>query len=61
MDRDFAIAVIHFALCRDPARVCEVLADVTCQLEAKGYSVQEIAAAIEELLDELEGRGEPRH
>jgi hypothetical protein len=31
MDRDFADAIIHFALWRDPARVATVLADVTCQ------------------------------
>ena len=52
MDRDFADAVINFALRRDPERVAEVIANVSCQLEAKGYSAQEIAAAIDELLDE---------
>ena len=61
MDRDFADAIIHFALWRDPARVGAVIADVTCQLEAEGYSAGEIAAAIDELLDELEGRGQTRH
>ena len=61
MDRDFANAVINFALWRDPERVAEVIANVSCQLEAKGYSAQEIAAAINELLDELNGHGQPRH
>jgi hypothetical protein len=48
-------------LWRDPERVAEVIANVSCQLEAKGYSAQEIAAAIDELLDELNGHGQPRH
>jgi hypothetical protein len=61
MDHDFANAVINFALWRDPERVAEVIANVSCQLEAKGYSAQEIAAAIDELLDELNGHGQPRH
>jgi hypothetical protein len=61
MDRDFADAVINFALWPDPERVAEVVANVSCQLEAKGYSAQEIAAAIDELLDELNGHHQPRH
>jgi len=48
MDRDFADAIINFALWRDPERVGAVIADVTCQLEAEGYSAGEIAAAIDE-------------
>jgi len=42
MDRAFADAVIQFALWRDPARVCGVIANVTRELEAKGYSAEEI-------------------
>ena len=61
MDRDFANAVIKFALWRDPVHVCEVIADVNRELEAKGYSAEDIAAALDELLDELEGRGQTRH
>ena len=61
MDRDFADAIIHFALWRGPARVGAVLADVTCQLKAEGYSSGEIVAAIDELLDELEGSDQTRH
>jgi hypothetical protein len=61
MDRAFADAVIHFALWRDPERVSEVIADVGRQLEAKGYSVEEIRAALDELLAELDGHGQPRH
>ena len=38
-----------------------MIADVTCQLEAEGYSAGEIAAAIDELLDELEGSGQTPH
>jgi hypothetical protein len=59
MDRDFADAIINFALWRDPERVGAVIADVTC--EAEGYSAGEIAAAIDELLDELHGHGQARH
>jgi pyridoxal biosynthesis lyase PdxS len=61
MDRDFADAIINFALWRDPERVAEVIAEVAGQLEAKGYPAYEIAAAIDELLDELNGDGQPRH
>jgi len=60
MDRDFANAVIDFALWRDPECVCDVIADVARQLQAKGYSIEEIEAAIDELADELSGHGEPR-
>jgi hypothetical protein len=61
MDRDFANAVINFALSRDPERVAEVITEVASQLQAKGYSAEEIAAAIDELVDELNGQGQPRH
>jgi hypothetical protein len=61
MDRDFADAIIHLALWRDPMRVGAVIADVTCQLKAEGYSAREIAAAIDELLAELEGSDQTRH
>jgi hypothetical protein len=61
VDRDFADAIIHFALLRDPARVAAVLADVTRQLRAEGYSTEEIAAAIDDLVDELDGQDQPRH
>ena len=39
-----------------PMRVGAVIADATCQLKAEGYSAREIAAAIDELLAELEGQ-----
>jgi len=61
MDRAFADVIIHCPLWRDPARVCEVIADVACDLQAKGFSAQEIGAAIDELMDELEGRDQARH
>jgi hypothetical protein len=60
MDRDFANAVINFALWRDPERVSEVIADVADQLQAKGYSTAEIEAAVDDL-DELSGKDQPRH
>jgi hypothetical protein len=44
-----------------PERVSEVIADVAGQLQAKGYSAEEIGAAIDELVDELNGHGQPRH
>jgi hypothetical protein len=55
MDLDFANVVINFALWRDPEPVREVIADVICQLQAKGYSAEEVGAAIDELVDELNG------
>ena len=61
MDRDFADAIISFAQWRDPERVSEVIANVARELRAKGYSAEEIAAAIDELLDELQGGGQTRH
>ena len=61
MDRDFADAVIDFTLWRDPERVAEVIAEVAGQLEAKGYPAYEIAASIDEVLDELNGHHQPRH
>jgi hypothetical protein len=61
MDRDFANAVIQFSLRRDPVHVCAVIGDVTRELKAKGYSAEDIAAALDELLNELEGCGQTRH
>jgi hypothetical protein len=61
MDRAFADAVIQVALSRDPDRVSEVIANVARELEAKGYPAEEINSAIDELLDELDGRGQSRH
>ena len=42
MDRDFANAVINFVLRRDPERVREVITDTASELQAKGYSAEEI-------------------
>jgi hypothetical protein len=61
MDRDFADAIISFSQWRDPERVSEVIANVDRELRAKGHSAEEIAAAVDELLDELNGKGQPRH
>jgi hypothetical protein len=61
MDRAFANAVILEALARDPERVSEVIANVARAMEAKGHSEEAINAAIDELLEELMGRDQPRH
>ena len=61
MDRDFANAVINFALWHDPERVRDVITDVASELQAKGYSAEEIEAAIDELVGELNGHGQPRN
>ena len=60
MDRDFADAIISFSQWRDPERVSEVIANVDRELKGKGYSAVEIAPAVDELLDELNGKGQPR-
>jgi hypothetical protein len=59
VDLHFATVVINFALWRDPEPVREVIADVISQLQAKGYSAEEVEAAIDEMVDEL--NGQPRH
>jgi hypothetical protein len=61
MDPDFAAAIIEFALWNDPERVFEVIANVTRELRAKGYPAEDIAAAIDELLDELDASDQTRH
>jgi hypothetical protein len=62
MDRAFANAMILEALEHDPERVFEVIADVARSLAESGrYSAEEISAAVEELLQELERHQQPRH
>jgi hypothetical protein len=61
MDRAFADAVILAALERDPEHVSEVIANVVSQLQAQGHSTAEIAEAVDELLEELSGKDQPRH
>jgi hypothetical protein len=61
MERAFANAVILEALKRDPERVAEVIANVARAMQAKGHSEEEIEAAIEELLKDLEAKPNTRH
>ena len=47
---------------RDPQRAREVIAHVAHTFaESGGYSAEEVRAAIDELLGELEAHGQPRH
>ena len=61
MERDFDNAVIDFALWRDPEHVAEV--DCECEVPAlsQGLISPRNSGAIDELLDELNGDGQPRH
>ena len=61
MDPDFAAAIIEFALWNDPERVSAAIENVARELRAKGYPAEHIAAAIDELLDELAGSDQTRH
>ena len=62
MDRASATAIIFEVLEIDPERVFDVIADVVCSMAEGGrYSGSEISAAIDELLQELEGHQQPRH
>ena len=59
-ERAFANAIIADGLKRNPARAREVIAQVTRSF-TKRYSAEEVSAAIDELLGELETHGQPRH
>ena len=62
MDGAVANAIIREALEHDPERVKETIADVARSLAESGrYSAEEISAAVDELLQELEGYQKPRH
>jgi hypothetical protein len=61
MDPGFANAIIQLALWNDPERVSAAIENVARELRAKGYPAEDIAAAIDELLDELEGSDQTRH
>jgi hypothetical protein len=62
MDRAFANAIILEALEHDPERVKVTIAEVARSLAESGrYSAEEISAAVDELLRELEGHQQPRH
>jgi hypothetical protein len=59
MDHTLAALV---ALWRDPEHVSEVIGKEARRLaETSRYSAEEITAAVYELLEDLEGRGKPRH
>ena len=61
-ERAFANAVIVEGMKRDPERAREVIADVAHTFAESGrYSAEEVSAAIDELLGELEAHGQPRH
>ena len=62
MDRGFENAIILEVLENDPERVKEAIANVARSLAESGrYSAEEISAAVDELLKELEGDQQPRH
>ena len=62
MHRASATAIIFEVLEIDPERVFDVIADVVCSMAEGGRcSGSEISAAIDELLQELEGHQQPRH
>jgi hypothetical protein len=57
-----ATGVIVDALKRDPERVCEVIDYVARSFADSGrYSGEDVSAAIDELLCELEAHDQPRH
>jgi hypothetical protein len=61
MDRTFGNAIILEVLEHDPKRVKEAIANVARSLAKSGrYSAEEISAAVDELLQELEGH-QQRH
>jgi hypothetical protein len=60
-ERAFANSVIVDGLNRDPERAREVIAQVTRSFVESGrYSAEEVRAAVDELLGELEAHGQPR-
>jgi K+/H+ antiporter YhaU regulatory subunit KhtT len=58
-ERAFANAVIVEGMKRNPKRAREVIAAVTRSL-AERYSVEEVSAAVDQLLGELEAHGQRR-
>jgi hypothetical protein len=62
MHRAFADAVIVKALRGDPEHLSDVIANVARAFHAEGrYSPEEIGAAINDLLCELEAHLQPQH
>jgi hypothetical protein len=61
-ERAFANAIIADGLKRNPERAREVIAQVTHTFAESGrYSAEEVSAAIDQLLGELEAHDQPRH
>ena len=61
-ERAFANAVIAEGMKRNPERAREVIANVVRSLSESGrYSVEEVSAAVDQLLGELEAHDQPRH
>ena len=62
MDRAFADLVILAALQHNPKRLSEAIAYVARSLIESGrYHPDDVNAAIDELLAELDGNDQPRH
>ena len=59
-ERAFANAVIVEGMKRNPERAREVIADVARSF-AERYSAEEVSAAVDQLLGELEAHDQPRH
>ena len=59
-ERAFANAIIVDGMKRNPERAREVIADVVRSL-AERYSAEEVSAALNQLLGELEAHDQPRH
>jgi hypothetical protein len=59
-ERAFANAIIADGLKRNPERAREVIAEVVRSL-AERYSAEEVSAALDQLLAELEAHDQPRH
>jgi hypothetical protein len=60
-ERAFANAVIVEGMRRNPKRAREVIAHVAHTFTESGrYSAEEVSAALEQLLGELEAHGQPR-
>jgi predicted RNA-binding protein len=61
-ERAFANAVIVEGMKRNPERAREVIAHVTRSFVESGrYSAEEVSAAVDQLLGELEAYDQPRH
>jgi len=60
-DEYASLAIIAAAQKGNPRRLLEVIADAANLLQAKGYTITELEAAIAEVLDEAERTFRLRH